>query len=108
MRMDDLAWRKRLADSILGSGLKLAEISRRAGVGRNYVQQMTKYDKNSRTDYVIRVCQALNVSLSYIFAGVEISSGTEELVQRFQALPEKEQEAFLNYLRSREIGAEAP
>lgn len=102
-----MAWRTRLADAILGSGLKLAEISRRAGVGRNYVQQMTKYEKNPRTDYVIRVCQALNVSLSYIFAGLEISSGTEELVQRFQALPEKEQEGFLTYLRSRETADEA-
>lgn len=102
-----MAWRKRLAETIKASGLSLAEISRRADVGRNYVQQMTKYDKNPRADYVVKVCQALRVSLAYIFAGVEINAGTEELVQRFQALSEKEQDAFLNWLRSRPIDDEA-
>lgn len=43
--------------------ITIKELSTRAGIGENSIQQMTKYGKMPRVDTLARICDVLNISI---------------------------------------------
>jgi transcriptional regulator with XRE-family HTH domain len=96
MMVDD--WRQRLlaaCDAANAAGMSDYVIAKKAGLGRNFVQQLRKSPREPQAKHVIELCKALNVSLSHIFLGRDITPEGEQFVQAFQNLPADLREAVL-------------
>lgn len=82
-------WRQRLLDAIERSPLSDREICKRAGVGSSFVSDLKNAGKDPKAASVVKVVSALDVSLSYVFAGIDISPETEEVVRIWTQLPKE-------------------
>ena len=71
-----------------------------AGLGQNYVSQMRNEGKNVGADAVVKLCDALNISVIYVFTGSPMSREDEEFIRLFSALPDTQKDSFLSLLRS--------
>lgn len=100
-------WRERLIAAIDADDRSERRISLDAGLGPNYVGQLIK-NNGAEVDSVLKLCAALNLSVSYIFTGVEMNTLDEEMLIRFSALPLDQKQAFASLLRSFERADEAP
>lgn len=82
--MDAPAWKQRLHSAIkdrwVAQGRSLAELSRLSGQGPNYVSQMLNEDKEPKTQTVINIAENINVSLSWIFLGIDMTAEDEKLL----------------------------
>jgi transcriptional regulator with XRE-family HTH domain len=91
-------WRERLlaaCDAANTAGMSDYVIAKKAGLGRNFVQQLRTSPRSPAATNVILLCKALNISLAHIFLGSDITPEGERLVLAFQALPEDMREAVL-------------
>lgn len=99
--MADEAWRKRLEDALKQSGRSKREISMKAGKGAGYVHSILSEGKDPTIESLIAVCRELNVSLTWIVYGFEISPATEQLLSLIEQNPE-DRAAVLQILQKRE------
>lgn len=83
------AMKSRLRIALEASGDSMREVSLNSGCGPGYLHSILSGEKEPRVRSLAAVCRTLNVSLSYILVGVEMSAETERLLVVAQANPEK-------------------
>lgn len=54
---------ERIKKEAYAHNITIKELSARAGIGENSIQQMTKYGKMPRVDTLARICDILNISI---------------------------------------------
>lgn len=54
---------ERIKKEAYAHDITIKELSARAGIGENSIQQMTKYGKMPRVDTLARICDVLNISI---------------------------------------------
>lgn len=97
--MNQEGWKIRLRDIAEGSGLSMRAISLAAGKSPGYMHSILTEGKDPTIDNLVRVCDVLHVSLSYVLYGVEITADAEEILARLQHNPQLH-DAILQILRA--------
>lgn len=99
--MTDDAWRERLATALKESGKSKREVSLAAGMGPGYVHSILAEGKDPTVQNLIKVCDELGVSLSFILYGYELTAENEEILRLLKAATPGEREGLLKILRER-------
>lgn len=112
MRGDD-DWEDRLLTAIaqhIAQDGSYRKISLDAGLSENYVQQFVRYGKVPSVEQFLKLCQALNVSSTYIFTGFDITPGAEDTLRQLLSLPEETRQHYAELLRAlhKAVVAQAP
>ena len=81
-------WKIRLKDAASASGMSLRAISLNAGKSPGYMHSILVEGKDPTIDNLIKVCDVLSISLSYILYGVDITPESEEVLARLQQNPQ--------------------
>lgn len=93
-------WLSRLTSAINATDETHRSLSLRAGLGPNYVNQLVNGQKPTPSaEAIIRLCEALNLSLAYVFAGLELTRETEEVARLYASLGDRQRGALLTLLR---------
>jgi len=95
-------WRTRLTDAIEKDGRSRREIARECGFGTNFVSELLAGEKAPSTDRVVKLAEVLEISLAYIFTGVEMSRQDEEFLKIVAGMSDKEKEHLLGLLETRQ------
>lgn len=94
-------WLYRLLGEIYLSPRSLRETSNLAGFGVNYLSQLSSENfKEPSFSRVVVLCDVLDVSITYIVTGAEMTHIFEELARHLAPLPREQQESFLALLRT--------
>ncbi|MGN7710788.1 helix-turn-helix domain-containing protein [Agrobacterium radiobacter] len=93
-------WRARLQDALEASGKSAREVSLAAGKGPGYVHSILKEGKEPTVDNLISICEVLNVSLSQIIYGIEMSAETAEILSLLENSPNA-RDGILKILRDK-------
>lgn len=96
---NDSQWRSRLEDARAKSGMSMRAVSIGAKKGAGYYQSMLKDGKDPSIDNLIAICGVLDVSLSHILYGVEITPETEAIIKALEGNPGK-RAAILQLLKT--------
>jgi transcriptional regulator with XRE-family HTH domain len=99
--MADEAWRERLEEARIKSGRSKRSVSLGAKMGPGYYHSIMAEGKDPTIDSLIAICRELNVSLTWIIYGFEISPATEQLLSLIEENPE-DRAAVLQILQKRE------
>lgn len=94
-------WRARLEDAIEKSGKSKREISLAAGKGHGYVHSIMVDGKDPTIDNLIAICQVLEVSLTQILYGVQMTPETQEILSLIESNPNM-RSGILQILRERD------
>lgn len=78
---------ERLKAAQVASGLSRTEVSLRAGLGKNYFGQMMD-GRSPTVEYLIKVCEVLNVSPLEIMTGVPLSRDLQRLLEMSAKAPD--------------------
>lgn len=92
-------WLTRFRAAVERDGRSLSKISRSAGLGQNYLQQMFAEGKEPQITTLLALCKELNVSVVYILFGAEIDSGADELIGIYSELNKAERKALVDLSR---------
>src|SRR5215217_449938 len=87
LAMENDDWRNRLKTVIQNKGRSKRSISKAIGNGDGYVHSILEEGKDPTISNLMAVCQELNVSLSYILYGFNISGETEEILALLEGHP---------------------
>jgi transcriptional regulator with XRE-family HTH domain len=101
--MLDGAWRNRLAAALKDSGKSMREVSLAAGMGPGYVHSLLSDGKDPTIHNLIKVCDVVGKSLSFILYGYELTAENEEILRLLMAATPGEREGFLRILRDRHV-----
>ncbi|OMP69950.1 transcriptional regulator [Agrobacterium tumefaciens] len=93
-------WRARLQDALEASGKSAREVSLAAGKGPGYVHSILKEGKEPTVDNLIAICSVLNVSLSQVIYGIEMSAETAEILSLLENSPNA-RDGILKILRDK-------
>ncbi|WP_236761842.1 helix-turn-helix domain-containing protein [Agrobacterium tumefaciens] len=93
-------WRARLQDALEASGKSAREVSLAAGKGPGYVHSILKEGKEPTVDNLIAICGVLNVSLSQVIYGIEMSAETAEILSLLENSPNA-RDGILKILRDK-------
>lgn len=93
-------WRTRLQDALEASGKSAREVSLAAGKGPGYVHSILKEGKEPTVDNLIAICGVLNVSLSQVIYGIEMSAETAEILSLLENSPNA-RDGILKILRDK-------
>lgn len=99
--MNDDAWRQRLADALTATGKSKREVSLAAGMGPGYLHSLLSEGKDPTVQNLIKVCEALGVSLSFILYGLDLTAQNEEILRLLQKSTPGELGGLLQILRDR-------
>lgn len=82
-------------------GSSLSSVSKAAGLHRNFLTQL-KADDWSEPQFgnVVALCRAINVSITYVVTGAELSQNGEVFVSHLARLSEDQQRSVLALLES--------
>ncbi|TIM14486.1 MAG: helix-turn-helix transcriptional regulator [Mesorhizobium sp.] len=94
-------WRERLATALKESGKSKREVSLAANMGPGYVHSLLAEGKDPTVQNLIKVCDQIGVSLSFILYGYELTAENEEILRLLKAASKTEREGFLQILRGR-------
>jgi transcriptional regulator with XRE-family HTH domain len=98
MKKDD--WRGRLQEILVSSGKSAREVSLAAGKGPGYVHSLLKEGKDPTIDNLLAICAVLNISISHLIHGIELSRETEEILTLLEGSPNS-REGILKILKDR-------
>tara|TARA_B100000683_G_scaffold227203_1_gene226545 strand:- start:476 stop:790 length:315 start_codon:yes stop_codon:yes gene_type:complete len=98
--MTRTGWRERLSAAIETTGRSRRSISLAAGLGPSYISGILNEGKDPTIDNLIAICQQINVGLSQIVYGIEVSAEAEEILSLLEAYPEA-RAGILQILKSR-------
>lgn len=93
---DDDDWRARLSDALKRSGKSARSVELAARVSTGYLHDILKVGKEPTVGRLMRVVAQLDVSLSYILYGYEMSAVEEQLLQKFAKLSAKGKKTLLD------------
>lgn len=86
--MTEANWKTRVLDAVdafnEANGLSDNSLSQRAGLSRNYVEQLRKKNPNGqipRMAELQKLCNHIGVSLIYVLTGFEMDAEGEELIR---------------------------
>lgn len=97
--MESTGWRERLALGIETKGKSFREVSLAAGKAHGYVHAMLKADKDPAVDNLIAVCEAADLSPTWVLFGVQMDRETEEIVRQLAAASPARRKGLLQFLR---------
>lgn len=107
--MDD-EWRERLREVIEADGRSLRAISKAAGVGDNYVQQMLKDEKDPTFPRLAKVLNALGTGATlYVISGLRLTPEVETFLRLALSMGNHDKErirATIDSLRERSLSLE--
>jgi transcriptional regulator with XRE-family HTH domain len=84
-----------------GKGTAYRQISISAGLGPNYVSQLLGENwKTPSFDNVVRLCEALNISITYLVTGAEMTRFDEDLLRQLELLDDHTKKYLLGLLAS--------
>lgn len=87
-------------EALVQKRFSLRSLSMKAGYSPNYVGQMRRDTKGPSAEAVVRLAAALDVSLTWIFLGVEMSPSDERLLALAASLSEDQKSKLLELLQS--------
>lgn len=93
-------WRKRLLAAIDATGRSDRQISLAARLGVNAVNELRTTPKTPSVDKVIKIADAVGVSLSYVFLGLETTQETEQFLKLLASAPASKRQAVQELLRA--------
>lgn len=94
-------WFPRLLAAIDSDGRSKRAISMAAGLGPNFVQQMSKDGKVPGADKLLAILNALGTARTfYVLTGIEMRAEDEEMFREFLSLPVEMREKLLGFARS--------
>lgn len=99
-------WRQRLIDALEADPRSDRAISRAANLGVNFANELRNSEKEPGINKVIRLADALNLSLAYVFNGSDISAEDERDLRAFLRLPPEKRQAIL--VLARQLAADEP
>lgn len=77
--------------------LKYTDLADKLGINRSVVSTWKSRDKNPPSEYIVQICEFLNVSLSYLLTGKEaagsdqtLTEGDREVLKLIKDLSEKD------------------
>lgn len=91
-------WKIRLEEALEKTGRSKRSVSLAAGLGPGYVHSILKEGKDPTIENLIAVANVLNVSLSYLLYGYEVSKEAEEILSLLERKPQQ-RAAILQLLR---------
>lgn len=83
------AMRQRLDEALEKKGLSMRAASLKADLGPGFAHSIIKDGKEPTVTKLAALCEAAEISLSYILYGVKLSPETEKLIALIEANPEK-------------------
>lgn len=98
--MADISWRPRLAEAIERSGKSERAISRAIGRTPSYLHSVLKENKQPSIDNLVLLATELNVSLTWLIFGVEMSGDAETLLKLYAGLTDDQKGDFLRMAKS--------
>jgi transcriptional regulator with XRE-family HTH domain len=109
MGMDNCDWEQRLRKAIAerwtDKGRSLTDLGRAIGMGQNYVSQMLA-GKAPKAQAVINIAKELEISLTWLFLGVEMTVEDEQLLLLASKIDTAQKRKLLDLLTS--IASETP
>lgn len=99
--MPERTWRQRLQQAADRDGRSLRAISIAAEQAENALWELLNTDKEPGIARVQAICAELNVSISYIMEGIELTPESERLLKAWSRMTKDEREAFLQFVESR-------
>jgi transcriptional regulator with XRE-family HTH domain len=96
-------WKERLLAAIEADGKSARAISMAAGLGPNFVTQLRE-GREPGVKHVIKLTDALGVSLTHLFVGggeIALTPEEKEFLRLLRQSPEAERQALLLLLRAR-------
>jgi transcriptional regulator with XRE-family HTH domain len=106
MRMAD-QWRDRLKQALDASGKSMRAVSLEIGCSTSYLFQVISHGKEPTIDRIMRLADALGVSLPWLLYGYEMSHQEEQLLRAVSQLSPKQRQSFLELastLTGKDIG----
>lgn len=97
--MKDDDWKGRLAAAIEASGKSKRAVSLGAGMAAGYVHSILAEGKDPTVTNLLKVCDEIGASMSYILYGIEITADVEEIVKLLQDASPTAREGLLHLLR---------
>lgn len=94
-------WRARLSEKIDQSGESYRSLSAKCGFGPNFVSEFMAGGKAPSADRVVKLADVLNVSLSYVFTGVEMSRDDERFLRAVAEMSDDEKRHLMALLEAR-------
>lgn len=85
--MEKGTWKERLQEAIDADGRSLRDVSLAAGLSHGYLHGILRDNKEPTLDRFIKICNALNVSVTYILLGARVSPATEKIVSLLESDP---------------------
>lgn len=74
-------------------------LGKKAGVGTSFVSDLKNLEKNPSADNVLKLARALDLSVVWLFTGVEMTPELEEVLAIYAALPRSGRSALMSVLR---------
>lgn len=99
------AWRDRLDQAVERDGRSLRQISLSAGVSHGYLFGVLREGKEPTLDRFVRICGALDLSVSYALLGAELTPETEQIVAALQGDDEARRAMLAILGRRSKVGA---
>lgn len=98
MKKED--WRQRLRNTLSDKDRSMREVSLAIKKGKGYVYSILEEGKDPTISNLMEVCRELNVSLSYVLYGFDVSDETEEILSLLEGHPSS-RHAILQILRDK-------
>mgnify|MGYP001760061663 CR=1 FL=1 len=93
-------WKKRLVEAIDADSRPARAISKAAGLGVNFVNELKNTDKDPSVNKVLRLAKELNLSVAQVFLGYELTSDDEYLLSVLRTIPNEQKAALLTALQA--------
>lgn len=97
--MENNDWRARLTQKIEESGKSMRAISIAIGKGEAYTFSIVKYNKIPSAETLVKICEEVGTSVSYVLFGYEVSAEEEKLLRLFSQASPAQKAAILTLLQ---------
>lgn len=89
-------WRDRLQQQLDSSGRSMRGVSLAAKCGAGYLHDILVTGKEPTVDRLMRIADELDVSLSWLLYGIELSQQEEHLLRLYSKLSPRQRQAILD------------
>lgn len=93
-------WRMRLREAMEAKRMSMRAVSLKAKCGPGYVFDILETGKEPTIDRLVRIADAIPVSVSWLLYGYEIGPQEEELLRLYSRLSDRRRRALLDLAES--------
>lgn len=91
-----ITWRERLKEILEERQLSMREVSIASGCGHGYLYKILRENSEPTLDKLMKVANYLDLSLSWLLTGLDVSKQTEDFTLLYESLsPEQRERVFL-------------